>query len=837
MSMKIPFVTFQPLERELDKELRDAFERVLSRSWYIEGAEDKEFERAFAEYIGTEYCIGCGNGLDALMLSLKALEIGEGDEVIVPSNTYIATALAVTYVGAKPVFVEPDIRTFNINPDLIEEEPDLKKLPKLGVIAKINNRMDLPNGKTRVVISGIRRARVHELLNTNKQFDIMESIVSNIENIKIDPNEENILVKKLCRELEKFVKVVPTMSNSLLATISTINNLSKLTDIVAPFLPLSLNRLNEYLLENDSKKRCEYLLSDIYRETQMYEIEKEIDLKVKQGIDESQKEFILREKIKTIKEELGDTNSKDIEIDIIREKISNLNIPQKVEERIENELKKYELLSSLSPETSVVKNYIDWLVSLPWNTYTEDNKNLKEVKEKLDKTHYGLEKIKKRIIEHLAVKQMSSDIKSPIICLVGPPGVGKTSLANSIAKAINRNFVKISVGGINDEAEIIGHRKTYLGSSPGRIIQMMKKAKSSNPVFLIDEVDKMTKDIKGDPASALLEVLDPEQNKTFSDNYIEEEFDLSKVMFILTANYLENIPEELRDRLEIININGYTEYEKLDICKKHIIKKSLKEHGLTKELINFSDEVILKIIRNYTKEAGVRELTRQIDTVIRKIVTSIVVNNMKVNELNITLDNLEQYLGKEKYHVSNINNDSKVGVVNGLAYTNYGGDVLPIEVTYFKGNGELKLTGSLGNVMKESALIALDYIKSNAKKFDINYDKLAQNDIHIHVPEGAIPKDGPSAGIALTTALISAFTDKLVSSKLAFTGEITLRGEVLKIGGLKEKCIGAYRNNIEKIIIPYDNESDLDEIPKEIKEKIKFVTVKNYEEVSKEVWK
>ncbi len=723
------------------------------------------------------------------------------------------------------------------NPDLIEEEPDLKNLPKLGVIAKINNRMDLPNGKTRVVISGIRRARVHELLNTNKQFDIMESIVSNIENIKIDPNEENILVKKLCRELEKFVKVVPTMSNSLLATISTINNLSKLTDIVAPFLPLSLNRLNEYLLENDSKKRCEYLLSDIYRETQMYEIEKEIDLKVKQGIDESQKEFILREKIKTIKEELGDTNSKDIEIDIIREKISNLNIPQKVEERIENELKKYELLSSLSPETSVVKNYIDWLVSLPWNTYTEDNKNLKEVKEKLDKTHYGLEKIKKRIIEHLAVKQMSSDIKSPIICLVGPPGVGKTSLANSIAKAINRNFVKISVGGINDEAEIIGHRKTYLGSSPGRIIQMMKKAKSSNPVFLIDEVDKMTKDIKGDPASALLEVLDPEQNKTFSDNYIEEEFDLSKVMFILTANHLENIPEELRDRLEIININGYTEYEKLDICKKHIIKKSLKEHGLTKELINFSDEVILKIIRNYTKEAGVRELTRQIDTVIRKIVTSIVVNNIKVNELNITLDNLEQYLGKEKYHVSNINNDSKVGVVNGLAYTNYGGDVLPIEVTYFKGNGELKLTGSLGNVMKESALIALDYIKSNAKKFGINYDKLAQNDIHIHVPQGANPKDGPSAGIPLPTALISVFTDKLVSSKLAFTGEITLRGEVLKIGGLKEKCIGAYRNNIEKIIIPYDNESDLDEIPKEIKEKIKFVTVKSYEEVSKEVWR
>ena len=722
------------------------------------------------------------------------------------------------------------------NPDLIEEQPDLRNLPKIGVIAKINNKIELQNGKTRVIITGIRRARVHEFLNTNKNFDIMESIVSNIETSKLEQIEENILIQKVSRELEKFIKNVPTMSNSVLGVISHMNSLSKITDVVAPFLPIPLNRLNEYLLETDIKKRCEFLLSDIYKQMQVYKIEKEIDTKVKQGIDESQKEYVLREKIKVIKEELGDTNSKDIEIDLIKQKMLELNLPVKIKKRLDSELKKYETLSSLSPETSVVKNYIDWLIDLPWEIYTEDNKNLKDVRNKLDETHYGLEKVKTRIIEYLAVKQVSENLKSPILCLVGPPGVGKTSLAFSIASSINRNFVKISVGGINDEAEIIGHRKTYLGSSPGRILQMMKKAKSSNPVFLIDEVDKMTKDIKGDPASALLEVLDPEQNKYFSDNYIEEEYDLSKVMFILTANYIENIPDELKDRLEIVNLSGYTEYEKLDICKKHIIKKSMNEHGLKKEKINFSDDVILKIIRNYTREAGVRELTRQINTIIRKIVTSMVTNNIKISSLNITLDNLEEYLGKEKYHFSKSNNESKIGVVNGLAYTSYGGDVLPIEVNYFKGKGQLELTGSLGNVMKESAQIAFDYIKANAKKYNIDYNLLIENDIHIHVPEGAVPKDGPSAGIALTTALISAFTNKKVSSKIALTGEITLRGEVLAIGGLKEKSIGAYRNNIEKIIIPYDNESDLDEIPDEIKKSIKYVLVRNYDEVIKEIW-
>ncbi len=759
--------------------------------------------------------------------------------VLLPHNEIrleFDSSVSKSIIDVSEMFHDSNILVIS-NPDLIEENPDLKNLPKIGVISKISNRMELPNGKTRVIITGMRRAKVHEFLNTNKSFDIIESIVSNIEKENLDAVEENILMKKLSRELENFISNIPTMSNSVLNIISSINSLSKLTDVVVPFLPITLNRQNEYLLETNSKVRFEHILEDMYKETQIYEIERNIDIKVKKEIDENQKEYILREKIKTIKEELGDTNSKDIEIESIREKISKLTLPKKTKERIETELKRYETLSSVSPELSVVKNYIDWLISLPWNVYTNDNKDLKKVKEKLDKTHYGLEKVKERILEYLAVKQISNNSKTPIICLVGPPGVGKTTLAFSIAEAINRKFVKMSVGGVNDEAEIIGHRKTYLGSSPGKIIQMIKKAKTSNPVFLIDEIDKMTKDIKGDPASALLDVLDPEQNKYFSDNYIEEEFDLSKVMFILTANYIENIPEELKDRLEIVKLSGYTEYEKLDICRKHIIERSMNEHGLANKTINFSDEAILKIIRNYTREAGVRELTRQIDTIIRKIVTKIVIDKVKIDTINITIDNLEEYLGKIKYHLSKKNEDAKIGIVNGLAYTSYGGDTLPIEVNYFKGNGKLELTGSLGDVMKESAHIAFDYIKANAYKFNIDYNKLIENDIHIHVPEGAIPKDGPSAGIALTTALISLFTNQKVSPFIALTGEITLRGEVLPIGGLKEKSIGAYRNGIKKIIIPYDNQSDLDEIPREIIESIKYIPVKNYEEVMKEVWK
>ena len=710
------------------------------------------------------------------------------------------------------------------------DKPEMSKLPKIGVISKITHKMELPNGKTRVIITGKTRAKVHEYLNLNNDFEVLESIVSPIEE-EIDEQEEMATIRKVYREVDTCVKTIPNMSNSVLSLIINSTDISKMTDIIAPFLPIENTRLYEYLKETKSLTRAQMILEDLYKEKQLYEIDKKIDANIKKTLDESQREFILREKIKIIKQELGESNLKDDEIDKTKEKLKKIKAPNKIKNRIEQELKKYENLSSASPEISIVKNYIDWLIEIPWEEETQDNENLKDVRKILDESHYGLEKVKTRIIEFLAVKQMTQELRGPIICLVGPPGVGKTSLAFSIAKAINRKFVKMSVGGINDEAEIVGHRKTYIGASPGKIISSIKKAGSKNPVFLVDEIDKMTKDIKGDPASALLDVFDPEQNKYFTDNYIEEEYDLSKVMFIATANYVEEIPEALRDRLEIVYLSGYTEYEKLDICKNHLIPKISKEHGIKQDIVKFKDDALLKIIRNYTKEAGVRELERKISAIIRKIVTSIVMNDIKLKEIYITLDNIKEYLGNEKYHYIYKDTDGQVGVVNGLAYTTYGGDVLPIEVNFYKGKGELVLTGSLGEVMQESARIAFSYIKSNCKKFKIDYNNIIEKDIHIHVPEGAIPKDGPSAGVALTTALISALLNKKVSNEIAMTGEITLRGNVLAIGGLKEKSTGACRNNIKKVIIPFDNIADIDEIPEEIKNNIEYIPVKNYEEI------
>jgi len=717
--------------------------------------------------------------------------------------------------------------------DPFEEDPDLSELPKIGVLSKIKHKMELPNGKTRIIISGVARVSVCEYLNLNRTSDVLEAIIATIVREEIDKNEEVALTRKIFRELESYVKAVPYISNSVLSLIINSNDLSKVTDIVVPHLPINLERLHEYLNETSTIERSRMILEDIYKEKELFDIEKKLDLEVKQEIDNNQRDYILREKIKKIKEELGETSLKEDEVETLKNRINEIDLPEKIKNRLESELKRYESLSQMSPEINIVRNYIEWLLDLPWNIYTHDNDNLIEVRNKLDESHYGIDKVKTRIIEFLAVKQMSKSLRSPIICLVGPPGVGKTSLAFSIADAINRNFIKISVGGVNDESEIVGHRRTYLGANPGRIIQSMKKAKSSNPLFLIDEIDKINKDYKGDPASALLEILDPEQNKYFSDNYIEEEFDLSSVMFVATANNIEDIPEPLKDRLEIIELTGYTEYEKLDIAKRHLITKICKEHGLDNSYIKFDDKVILDIIRHYTKESGVRELERQLSNVIRKVVTSIVVSKESVSNLNINSKNLEQYLGKKRYHFHKTEQKYQVGVVNGLAYTYFGGDTLPIEVNYFKGNGNLMLTGSLGDVMKESANIALSYLKSNYKDFHIDYKELIENDIHIHLPEGAIPKEGPSAGIALTTALVSAFSKRKIDKCIAMTGEMTLRGNVLPIGGLKEKSIGAHRSGIRKIIIPYDNIKDLDEVPTEIKSDITYIPVKNYKEVMK----
>ncbi len=719
---------------------------------------------------------------------------------------------------------------FHDNYILVVSEYDSRNLPKIGILSKIENNLVLPNGNTRVDIKGLRRVNIVEFLNLNKVKEPLESIVSEIEVEKVD-NEE-MIINKLVKEIKSYVKNIPYISNSMISLIEKEKSLDKFTDIVVPTLINNRKRMLEYLNITNPNVRGEMLLKDIYQEKEMFQIERKIDMKIRKEMDDSQKEFLIKEKIKLLKEELGETSNKESDVEKLKLRIDKLDCPKKIKERLNFELSRYETGSSMSPEINVIRDYIEWLLDLPWNVFTKDNDDLRSVRASLDKSHYGLEEVKQRIIEYLAVKKLSKGNNSPIICLVGPPGVGKTSLAFSIAEAMKRNFVKISVSGIKDESEILGHRKTYVGASPGRIIASLKKAKSSNPLFLIDEIDKMSNEYHNDPVSSLLGVLDPEQNKYFSDNYIEEDFDLSHVLFILTANYIENIPEALRDRLEIINISGYTEFEKLDIATKHLLPKIIKEKGLNEDFININNDTILKIIRNYTKESGVRELERQLDKLVRKIVTQIVMNNIKVNKININDKVLEKYLGKEKYKF-NTKTKSQVGVVNGLAYTIYGGDTLPIEVNYFKGKGNLVLTGSLGEVMKESASIALNYLKSNYQYYKINYDDLINNDIHIHVPEGAIKKDGPSAGIALTLAILSAITKTKIPNTLALTGEITLRGHVLAIGGLKEKSIGALRSGIKTIIIPFDNAKDLEELPDEVKNNIKFIKVKSFKEVYK----
>ncbi len=716
-----------------------------------------------------------------------------------------------------------DNRILIVNPkDCLEVSPEIDELPNYGIVGRIKMKLDMPNGKERIIILGESRVKIFAY---SKDEGIYEALFSTIPVEDITPKEEMAYVRALNKHVEVYVNDVPYMSNTIISQISGINDIDKLTDIIVLYLPINYERKQEYLKETSSTSRVKMVIDDINSDIEILHLEQEIESQVADGLEETQKEFVLREKLKVIKKELGEESQSEPEI--LREKIDSLDCPKKVKEKLYIELNKYEVANSISPETGMLRNYIDWLISLPWSKTTEDRKDLKKVREILDSTHYGLDNVKDRVIEYLAVKQNTNNSRSPIICLVGPPGVGKTTFAKNVAQSLNRKVTKISVGGINDEAEIIGHRRAYIGAAPGLIIQGMKKAGTKNPVFIIDEIDKMTKDIKGDPASSLLEVLDKEQNKFFTDHYIEEEFDLSSVMFIATANYLSQIPEELRDRLEIIELSSYTEFEKMDIAKKHLIKDQLKEHGLKEKDVIFTDDAILTLIRNYTKESGVRELDRLIATILRKIVKKIIVDKDKKG-YKITPSSLEEYLGIKKYLYNENQEEERVGIVNGLAYTIYGGDILPIETTMFEGKDELVLTGSLGEVMQESAKIALDYIKSNAKTFGIDLKKLQGKTIHIHVPEGAIQKEGPSAGIALTTALISLLTNMKISSKVSMTGEITLTGRILPIGGLKEKVIGAYRAMVNKIFIPKENEKDLKEIPDYIVDKIEFVLVDNY---------
>ncbi len=738
-----------------------------------------------------------------------------------------------------------DIASNNYNGNVIlispsnfdEEKIKINKLPKLGVIGKITKKTILPNGCTRITIIGQKRCVIDEYFPYNKEKGVFLATVTDPTKYAIEASDEEVLVRKLKSELENYINMVPYASNSILSVIDEIKTISHLSDIIANYMPLSFERKSEILNTINPYTRVMMLLEDIQKELDIFEIEKKLDSKLKKEMDKSQTEYILREKIKLIKEELGDISSKDEEVDELKDKINKLKAPKNIIKKLKRELKKYESTPSASPEVGIIRNYIDVLIKLPWNTYTKDNDDLKQVKEVLDSSHYGLLDIKERIIEYLAVEKRSVSNKAPIICFVGPPGVGKTSLAKSIATAMKRKFVKISLGGVNDPAEIIGHRRTYMGANPGRIINALKKCGSNNPVFLIDEVDKMTKDIKGDPASSLLEVLDPEQNDKFYDNYVEEPYDLSKIMFILTANYVEQIPDELKDRLEIINLSSYTEYEKLFIAKQHLIPLALKEYRLDESAIKFSDEIILKIIRNYTKEAGVRELERVINKVIRKYVKKMIEDKKDTLNVKVTDKKLEEFLGKKKYDDMKILSINTKGVVNGLAYTSFGGDILPIEVVTYPSKDTVKITGNFGKVMNESAQIALGYIKAHAKELKIDLSKLDDVCIHINAAEAAIPKDGPSAGVALTTAIISTLTNKIVDSTYAMTGEITLTGKVLPIGGLKEKSIGAYKSGIKTIIIPKQNEHDISDIPKEIVNNLNIIMVDNYMEIYDEIFK
>lgn len=710
-----------------------------------------------------------------------------------------------------------------VNP-IEEDKDDITNLPKYGVLGKIKFKMNIPNGKTRIVVEGLYRVEIYnyKLLDTIYQASYKQV------SFTYDEEEDPVYYKLLINTLDKYVKVSPAMGNAIMSQIPTAPSLDQLTDLIVSFLDIDYRFKKEYVTITEPLERAKLLLRDMHEQMKLEQLERKIEEEVDKELNETQKEYFLNEKIKQIQKELGETSTKDMEISNFKKKLSKLKCPKNIKEKINREISRLESMHSNSPELGMVREYIDWMINLPWQVFTKDKINLKEVKETMDNTHYALNDAKERIIEYLAIKQNNPDSKSPIICLVGPPGVGKTSLALSIAKALNRKSVKMSVGGINDEAEIFGHRRTYIGSNPGRIIEGLRKAGTSNPVFIIDELDKMTKDYKGDPASALLEVLDKEQNDRFKDHYIEEEYDLSKVMFIATANYIEQIPYELQDRLEIIELSSYTEYEKYDIAVKYLIPKALDNSGLTQLNIEITDESIMKMIRNYTKEAGVRELERVIDRILRKAVKEILLENKTFIKVDDKI--LEKYLGIEKYNYTK-NEDTQIGVVNGMAYTSYGGDILPIEVTMYKGKGNLILTGSLGEVMKESCKIAISYVKTILKEIGVEENQLEENDIHIHAPEGAVPKDGPSAGIALTSAIISMLKKQAVSNTISMTGEITLTGRVLPIGGLKEKSIGAHRAGIKKVFIPKENEKDLTEVPEEIKNNLEYILVENYKEV------
>lgn len=710
--------------------------------------------------------------------------------------------------------------------DMGIDEPTKEDLYRTGTLAKIKQMLKLPNGTMRVLVEGLNRVTVTEFEDSEEYFVV--HVEKQSEEHQVDV-EDKALMRTLLDYFEQYIKLSKKVSVETLSTVSDIEEPGRLADIVASHLPIKIQLKQEILETTDVKERLNTIISHIQDEQEVLQLEKKIGQRVKKSMERTQKEYYLREQMKAIQKELGDKEGKTGEVATLREKIEASGMTDHVKQVAFKELDRYEKIPATSAESSVIRNYIEWLIALPWTNETEDTLNIHNAEQVLNDEHYGLEKVKERVLEYLAVQQLTKSLKGPILCLAGPPGVGKTSLARSIATSLDRHFVRVSLGGVRDESEIRGHRRTYVGAMPGRIIQGMKKAGTINPVFLLDEIDKMSNDFRGDPSSALLEVLDPEQNHNFSDHYIEETYDLSKVMFVATANNLATIPGPLRDRMEIIQIAGYTELEKLEIAKRHLLLRQLENHGLQKGNLQIRDDALTASIRLYTREAGVRNLEREIASICRKAARIVVSGEKK--RVVVTAKTLEEFLGKPRFRYGQAETEDQVGVATGLAYTTVGGDTLAIEVSLSPGKGRLVLTGKLGDVMKESAQAAFSYVRSNAEKLGIDEKFYEKHDIHIHVPEGAVPKDGPSAGITIATALVSALTGKPVRREVGMTGEITLRGRVLPIGGLKEKSLSAHRAGLTKILIPHDNERDIEDIPDSVQEELDIVLVSHVDQV------
>ena len=710
--------------------------------------------------------------------------------------------------------------------DLSIDVPNEEDLYQLGTLTKVKQMLKLPNGTIRVLIEGLKRAEIIEFLDEPDYFLVKLQMHEDDETVDA---EDQALMRTMLEYFEQYIKISKKISAETYSAVSDIEEPGRMADIIASHLPLKLNEKQDILELKNVKDRMKRVIEIIHNEKEVLNLEKKIGQRVKKSMERTQKEYYLREQMKAIQKELGDKDGKTGEVAELTEKIEEAGMPEHAKTAALKELDRYEKVPSSSAESAVIRNYIDWLINIPWSKTTNDDINIEKAERILNRDHFGLEKVKERVLEFLAVQKLTNSLKGPILCLAGPPGVGKTSLARSVASSLNRNFVRVSLGGVRDESEIRGHRRTYVGAMPGRIIQGMKKAGTINPVFLLDEIDKMSGDFRGDPSAALLEVLDPEQNHNFSDHYIEEPYDLSKVMFIATANDLASIPGPLRDRMEILSIAGYTEIEKINIAKDHLLPKQIEEHGLTKGQLQIRDEGIQQIVRYYTREAGVRGLERKLASICRKTAKIIVSGEKK--RVVVTDQNVEEYLGKTMFHYGQAEKEDQVGVATGLAYTTVGGDTLQIEVSLSPGKGKLVLTGKLGDVMKESAQAAFSYIRSKVTELGIDPDFHENTDIHIHVPEGAVPKDGPSAGITMATALASALTGKPIRKEIGMTGEITLRGRVLPIGGLKEKSLGAHRAGITTIICPKENEKDLDDIPESVRNELEFIFVSHVDEV------